>query len=166
MWWHYVSVGAVFATFVIAACFLSYFFQQEEPSNSDEFGYTFGGIHLVRHIFKAATPVRRARKITKDLELVLPLGASSETALCAICLEPAGPEGFRELSCKHAYHLDCIKAWCEQHVKKQSSDAIVIQCPMCRSQQQIPIQGPDPSDPSDPSSAQCDLEAAPVRWQL
>lgn len=56
MWWHYVSVGVVVATFVVVVCFLSYFFE-EEPSNSDELGYSFGPIDLVRHIFKAATPV-------------------------------------------------------------------------------------------------------------
>lgn len=48
-----------------------------------------------------ATEVR-ARKITVDLELVLPIGASETGSLCAICLEPAGPEGFRELQCNPA----------------------------------------------------------------
>eukprot|EP00434_Breviolum_minutum_P034203 symbB.v1.2.030264.t1/scaffold3391.1/size57876/5 len=121
-----------------------------DQSQDSDTGYSFGRMQLCIQIINKAThasvqKVQRPIRPLKDLESVLgvPGSEQSATILCAICLDTAGEEGLRTLQCNHAYHLECIKAWCQQQAK--DADIEGIECPLCR-QHHIPVEpsGPDP----------------------
>eukprot|EP00435_Cladocopium_sp_Y103_P062535 s358_g24.t1 len=120
---------------------------------------------LFAAIFMASEAPVQSRKKIRNLELVLkPLGISEQSTdvICAICLD-AGPQGFRKLQCNHAFHLDCIKAWCRQQMKEENFESIqCLQCPMCRSQQQIPLDQQSESCESDGFSVDVEAMTAPV----
>mmetsp|Transcript_50323 Transcript_50323/g.80383 ORF Transcript_50323/g.80383 Transcript_50323/m.80383 type:complete len:168 (-) Transcript_50323:58-561(-) len=167
MQWPYLLL-IVFVAFVALACFCRWLLEERHDGDRHQGGegysLTSARMDVLLRILKLSeAPVRR-KKIMGNLELVLkPLGISEqsgqsgqsgESEICAICLD-AGP-GFRKLQCNHAFHLDCIKAWCREQMQKEENFES-IQCPICRSQHQIPLE---------PQSDDVESTTVPVKLQL
>lgn len=168
MQWPYLLL-IVFVAFTAFACFCRCLLKERDDGDrhqGGEGGYSFTSltnIDALLRILKASEPPVCCKKIIGNLgnlELVLkPLGRSEQSEqseICAICLD-AGP-GFRKLQCNHAFHLDCIKAWCREQMKEENFES--IQCPMCRSQHQIPLK------PLQQYHADVESATAPVKLQL
>ena len=46
---------------------------------------------------------------------------------CAICLEKIRKSDLIETECKHSFHVDCLKQWCDKNRRKP-----IVPCPYCR----------------------------------
>ncbi len=71
---------------------------------------------------KKRTPRRKYKKSSKRLRF---FGGDGEDENCIICEDPMTPETTYETkNCKHKFHLECIKRWC--------NGKAVCPCPICR----------------------------------
>ena len=106
---------------IISACVDGHFSVTNPPDTEDEERFILGRI---------ASMERRGWKHRGCSVAILdtPL-----TETCAICLTSDGDTSdWVELSCSHAFHLNCFEKYCQTATRRQPLFPRVVACPMCR----------------------------------